>query len=323
MRIREKIRYIYVAPEVVFNMRFDAPHPIPYQGSKRRLAPAILSFIPKGRFRRMVEPFGGSAAITLAAAKSGLCEQFVIADILRPLAGIWTAILDRPQELSNAYRELWQSQFKSDPAVRFNEIRAEFNVDQQPAKLLFLLARCVKNAVRFSTSGQFNQSPDRRRRGTHPDTMEREILAANKLLKGRCKVVCGDFREVLRDAGPRDVVYMDPPYQGTSEGNDSRYFQGVKRQAIIQLLADLNSRGVEYALSYDGHCGNKSYGPPLPSALNAQRVLLEVGRSSQATLNGLDAVTIESLYLSRNLVIYGPTAVPVSLKAFSTQASLF
>lgn len=304
-------------------MRFDSPHPIPYQGSKRRLAPAILSFIPKGRFRRMLEPFAGSAAITLAAAKADLCEEFVIADILFPLTAIWTEILQQPQVLSETYRELWQSQFKGDPALRFNEIRAEFNVDHQPAKLLFLLARCVKNAVRFSTSGQFNQSPDRRRRGTHPDTMEREILAASKLLKGRCKVVCGDFRDVLRDAGPHDIVYMDPPYQGTSEGADSRYFQGVKRQAIVQVLSDLNSRGVEYALSYDGHSGTKSYGPPLPSTLNAQRVLLEVGRSSQATLNGLDAVTVESVYLSRNLAVYGAAAVSVSLKAFSPQAPLF
>ena len=255
-------------------MRFDSPHPIPYQGSKRRLAPAILSFIPKGRFSRMMEPFAGSAAITLAAAKAGLCEQYVIADILPPLTAIWVEILEQPEALAEAYRELWQSQFMGDPALRFNEIRSEFNVDHQPAKLLFLLARCVKNAVRFSTSGQFNQSSDRRRRGTHPDTMQHEILAASKLLKGRCQVVCGDFREVLQDAGPRDIVYMDPPYQGTSVGRDSRYFQGVKRQAIIQLLADLNERGVEYALSYDGRSGNKCYGLPLPSALNAHRVLL-------------------------------------------------
>ena len=36
------------------------PHPIPYQGSKRRLASAILRYVPRGA-NRMVEPFAGSA----------------------------------------------------------------------------------------------------------------------------------------------------------------------------------------------------------------------------------------------------------------------
>ncbi|MGH9580536.1 MAG: DNA adenine methylase, partial [Terriglobales bacterium] len=68
-------------------MRFGVPHPIPYQGSKRLLAPAILSFIPKNRFRRLIEPFAGSAAITLAAAQNRMFKEYVIADLLKPLAG--------------------------------------------------------------------------------------------------------------------------------------------------------------------------------------------------------------------------------------------
>jgi DNA adenine methylase len=303
-------------------MRFAVPHPIPYQGSKRRLAPAILSFVAPGRFRRLVEPFAGSAAITLAAAKASLSDEFVIADVLRPLTDLWTEVLERPRVLSEGYRELWNSQFKGDPAERFNEIRAEFNRNHDPAKLLFLLARCVKNAVRFSSSGQFNQSPDRRRTGTHPDTMEEEIAGAHRLLRGRCRVVCGDFRTVLRDVQPDDIIYMDPPYQGTSEGRDSRYFQGVPREAIIELLAFLNQSNVQYILSYDGHCGAKTYGEPLPAFLNAQRVLLNVGRSSQATLNGVSAITLESVYLSPALALPDVPNEPMRLEDFAAQMQL-
>lgn len=70
-------------------MRFEVPHPIPYQGSKRQLAPAILSFVPRGRFNRLIEPFAGSAAITLASAAKNLFNEFVIADVLFPLTEIW------------------------------------------------------------------------------------------------------------------------------------------------------------------------------------------------------------------------------------------
>lgn len=302
-------------------MRFESPHPIPYQGSKRLLAPAILSFVPKGKFTRMIEPFAGSAAITLAAAQRGLFEQYVIADVLE-LTDIWRAILSNPGKLSTDYRALWHFQSKGEPTKQFNEIRSKFNAKHDPAKLLFLLARCVKNAVRFSSTGQFNQSPDKRRRGMHPDTMEEEIHAAHRLLSGKTEVICGDFREVLRLSTRSDLVYMDPPYQGVSEARDKRYIQGVRRNEMIAVVENLNARQIEYILSYDGSCGDKTYGQPLPMHLNAHQMLLEVGRSSQATLNGRDHITVESVYLSSGLQnIELPKQVP--LKKFSPQPALF
>ena len=303
-------------------MRFHCPHPIPYQGSKRLLAPAILSFIRKGDFTRLIEPFAGSAAITLAAAKKNLFAEYVIANVLRPLTDIWRAVVGNPKKLSEDYRSLWESQRKTDPSKRFNQIRAEFNNDQDPAKLLYLLARCVKNAVRFSAKGEFNQSPDRRRQGMRPDTMDEEIHAAHRLLHGRTQVICGDFREVLSMANSRDLIYMDPPYQGVSNTRDRRYIQGVQRGEMIGILKTLNQQSVQYILSYDGHCGGKTYGEPLPADLGAHQLLLETGRSSQATLSGRDHVTVESVYLSAGLRTPG-TPAQAQLKAFESQAALF
>lgn len=45
------------------------PHIVQYQGSKRMLAPQILRYMPP-KFERLVEPFAGMAAITVAAGKS-------------------------------------------------------------------------------------------------------------------------------------------------------------------------------------------------------------------------------------------------------------
>ncbi|MBV9145390.1 MAG: DNA adenine methylase, partial [Acidobacteria bacterium] len=199
-----------------------------------------MSFVPPGRFVRLIEPFAGSAAITLAAAKRNLFRKFVIADVLKPLAGLWREILTDPNGIATAYEKLWESQKQADPILRFNQIRASFNRDHDPAKLLFLLARCVKNAVRFNPSGEFNQSADKRRRGTHPTTMAKEIYSAHALLTGRCEVLCGDFRDVLAIAGEEDLVYMDPPYQGTSIGRDRRYIRGVERASMIDLIEGLN-----------------------------------------------------------------------------------
>lgn len=275
------------------------PHPIPYQGSKRLLAPAILGVIPEGReIRRLYEPFAGGAAITIAAAHRGLASEFVIGDTLAPLVGIWRAILSTPTNLAAAYEAIWLGQ-KEDDDRYYARIREEFNARRDSAdRLLYLLARCVKNSPRWNREGAFNQSEDKRRLGMHPSKMRREIEGAHHLLNGKTKTLADDFEVTMADAGSNDLVYLDPPWEGTSNGRDPRYHRGLERERLVAALDGLNRRGVPWILSYDGRCGDKSYGEPLPSALRAKRLELDAGRSSQATLNGVAAVTVESLYVS-------------------------
>ena len=64
------------------------PQPIPYQGSKRRLAPIILRYLP-ARPERLVEPFAGSAALSIAAAARGCADAFWINDAHEPLWRLW------------------------------------------------------------------------------------------------------------------------------------------------------------------------------------------------------------------------------------------
>lgn len=271
------------------------PHPIPYQGSKRRLAPLIARHFP-ANVRVMHEPFAGSAAMTLHAAQHGLAQRFVIADSLPALIVLWRAIIERPAPTAARYRRLWQEQ--SADAAHFERVRARFNRKGDPVDLLYLVCRCVKNAVRFNRRGEFTQSADRRRAGMHPDRMQVAIEGASRLLRGRAELRCGDWRETTADADRADFIYLDPPYLGTSTGHDRRYHQQLPRESLIDGLAQLRRRGVRFALSYDGSTGAKVYGPPLPDHLELLRLQLDAGRSAQATLSGRNETTIESFYLS-------------------------
>jgi DNA adenine methylase len=301
-------------------LRFSIPHPIPYQGSKRRLAAAILSHVPVDRYNRLVEPFAGSAAVTLAAASQKKFRSYVIGDALEPLIQLWQMVIDDPARPAEQYEKHWRRE-RENPIDAYYEIRAEFNSDRNPAKLLYLLARCVKNAVRFNPAGEFNQSPDKRRTGTQPQTMKAELFAAHRLLAGKSQAVHSDFLPLFLNAREGDFFYLDPPYQGTSEGRDQRYIAGVSRDQMIGALTVLNEKRIPFILSYDGSCGERSYGRPLPEAV-ARRILLDVGRSSQATLNGRDDVTVESLYVSHAIPV-GCKGTTLSLDDFSGQASLF
>ena len=156
----------------------------------------------------------------------------------------------------------------------------------------------LKNSIRFNSSGEFNQGPDNRRLGLKPDKLEREIRLASQLLKGKTTIVAGDFIDVIDGAKPDDLVYMDPPWQGTSGKRDPRYAHLLDLDVLITQLDNLNTRNIPFILSFDGTCGDKTYGDELPKYLCLEKVLLHAGRSSQATLLGRNEITIESLYIS-------------------------
>lgn len=292
------------------------PHAIPYQGSKRKLAPIIAQYVP--RSKTFYEPFCGSAAMTIYAAHKGLADRFVVSDSLEPIVQLQEAIVARPDATAARYKEIWLGQTDGNTGY-FNEVRDRYNAERDPVDLLYLICRCVKNAVRFNASGRFTQSVDKRRLGMQPEKMREAILGVSSLLRGRTEFRVGDWLETTVDATARDFIYMDPPYLGTSVGPDKRYHQQMTQEPLIEGLASLNARSIPFALSYDGMTGEKEYGPPLPDHLGMTRLLLHAGTSSQATLSGRKAETVESLYMSEGLaqptpeIIRGPMQIALAI----------
>jgi DNA adenine methylase len=272
------------------------PHPIAYQGSKRNLASAILDYFPE-HVDTLIEPFAGSAAMTLAAATRNSATKFLISDLNKPLIDLWCAIVQSPEKLAKQYEQLWKAQH-GDRRRYYDQIRDEFNRDGKPDHFLYLLARCVKASVRYNANGEFNQSPDNRRMGALPETMREHIFGASHLLRGKTKLACQDYKEAVAQATVEDLIYLDPPYQGVCGNRDPRYLKSVLFDEFVEILETLNFRNISYLVSYDGRTGERTHGRRLPERLRLHLVELEAGRSSQATLLGRDEVTIESLYLS-------------------------
>jgi DNA adenine methylase len=276
------------------------PHPIPYQGSKRIIARHILHWFPSD-VERLIEPFAGSAAVSLAAAVFGKAENFVLNDINEPLIELWNQIVRNPSQISAAYGRLWDAQ-QGREREYYDFVRDRFNRTHRPNYLLYLLARCVKAAVRYNSKGEFNQSPDNRRKGMRPSTMRAQIFGASSLLKSKVTFSSLDYRRIIETASINDLVYMDPPYQGVCGERDRRYSQVLAYEAFIESLEELNRKDVSFIVSYDGRTGKKSFGKTLPAGVQTTHIEIKVGKSSQATLLGRDEDTFESLYLSRALV---------------------
>lgn len=275
------------------------PHPIPYQGSKRNLAADILRFFPQ-KIDRLIEPFAGSAAITIASAYYFKANKFIVNDINEPLINLWDKIVNEPQTIIREYHHIWNNQLGNEEEFYY-QIRDSFNQTKEPKYLLFLLAKCVKAAVRYNAEGNFNQSPDKRRKGRLPENMRFDILNVSNLLKDKVTFHSVDYEKILDMATENDLVYMDPPYQGTAKNGGFRYMEDLNHENFVISLYKLNKRNIPFILSYDGRTDNKTYGEELPKELNLHKIEIDAGRSSIATLHSRNERTYEAVYISDNL----------------------
>lgn len=285
-------------------MNGSAPYIAQYQGSKRKLAPQILQYMPL-HFERLVEPFAGTAAISIAVAIEDRTKRFLVNDLNEPLICMLKEAIDHPKRLLKDYTAIWKEQFfyGDEHEKHFYTIRDRFNSGEKiPANMLYLLARCVKGAVRYGSDGNFNQSPDKRRHGTNPKNLESNLYAVSHLLKGKTEFSALDYRDVFSSVRKGDLVYLDPPYQGVTNTTDKRHLSGVLFEEFAESLQILNNKGIDFIVSYDGECGGKEYGKELPASLGCKKIMLNAGLSSQAVLLGKNSTTLESLYVSQALI---------------------
>ncbi|WP_285486723.1 DNA adenine methylase [Amycolatopsis taiwanensis] len=291
------------------------PQAFPYQGSKRLLASRILSCFPDGGVPRLIEPFAGSAAVSVAARHHGLACSVALSDVNAPLVGMWRLILDEPGRLVTEYARLWHEQL-DDPRGYYLRVRERFNVTREPALLFYLLSRCVKAAVRYSPkTGHFNQGADHRRLGARPAIIADRIGRVSALLRGSTADNCG-YEDPLTGACSDDLVYLDPPYQGTSDVRDHRYSSGLRRELFVEVLQKAVDNKVSFVVSYDVVTDDNRYGYALPGELGLTHRHVMAGISTQGTLMGQTRTTIESLYLSPALVqrLGGAEAVDACLR---------
>lgn len=289
---------------MLLGLKKKAPHIVQYQGSKRKLALQILQYMPI-KFDRLVEPFSGTAAISIAAAMEQRTNSYLLNDLNKPLVDLLKEAIENPSRLVNNYRSVWNEQFTFDEnhVQHFYIVRDRFNDGQKsPANLLYLIARCVKGSVRYGENGKFNQSPDKRRHGTNPKTLEQNVYAISNLLKGKVSYYSLDYHDVLEMARPGDLVYMDPPYQGVSNVRDNRYYSGVSFDEFAESIKILKDKHIDFLISYDGACGAKEYGEDLPNSLGCKKIMLNAGLSSQALFLGKKSTTFEALYISESLI---------------------
>ena len=261
---------------------------IKWSGSKRSQASTILSFFPK-KIKCYYDPFIGGGAMLYAVEPS----RAVCGDICAPLIALWDRVKQSPDELAESYKIRWE-RLQSEGYLAYYAIRDDFNASHAPEDLLFLSRTCVNGLIRFNANGDFNNSLHYTRKGIEPERLRRIILDWS--LKIQTTDFCAaDYKKTTEAATADDFIYLDPPYFHTK----GRYYGTIDFEAFLAYLDNLNTRGIKYALSYDGKRGNDDYTVALPKELYKRHEFIVSGNSSfKKVIDKKNMQVLESLYLN-------------------------
>ena len=267
--------------------RGPIPSLIKWTGSKRSLAGTIANFVPP--HQRYLEPFlgGGSLLYLLATPRT------IASDIYEPLIKLWLLIQDNPDKVVVDYTRQWKS-LQEDLPDYYYKVRERFNRKPNPLDLNFLTRTCVNGIIRFNKDGEFNNSFHLSRKGMEPQRFGKIVSEWHQVIRN-VEFRCADYQDILSDAGENDFVYLDPPYAG----NHMRYTNNLEFDRFFRQLEELNQRNVKWALSFDGHRGNREVVNTIPAELYRKSFLIQSGNSPIGTvLNGPIEAVYESLYLN-------------------------
>ena len=280
------------------------PPLIKWTGSKRAQAPTLAALMPPRR--RYIEPFvGGGSMLRYARAPA------MAGDAYEPLILLWRLFQRRPADLLANYGRQWeqlQVERGSGEAAReeypfpsyYYMVRERFNRHKDPMDLHFLLRTCVNGIVRFNGSGEFNSSCHLTRPGISPERLALDWARWEPYLK-RTEFHHLDYAQTLAQAEAGDLVYLDPPWAGNRAWYAGR---SVELDALSGQLEQLNRRGVNWMMSFDGDAGDPER--TLPCGVYRHRLVISGADSSVSrVLNGTAEQFEESVYLN-----YDPPAVP-------------
>lgn len=264
-------------------------------GNKHRVANEVVFYFPAD-YKIYYEPFLGSGAVLGALAPT----RAVASDGLKPLIEIWRTLKENPQRLLSWYRSRWERFQEGDRRAVYEEIKASFNREPNPADLLFLSRSCYGGVIRFRRDG-YMSTPIGVHNPIPPEAMAKRIAIWRNRIPGTQFVWCSS-EETMNKAKAGDLIYCDPPYSdtqrilyGSQEFSLQRLFEAILRAKRI---------GAFVALSIDGHkkSGDKVCDVPIPEGLFKRTILINCGRSMLRRFQ-MEGKTLESEVVSDRLLL--------------------
>lgn len=229
----------------------STPQPfLKWPGGKRRLLPQLRPLLPADvATRRHVEPFAGGAALFFESTN----PSARLSDVNENLIVTYTAVRDELDNVVEHLRDLAQHHSERN----YYRVRSRYNRKafacgaELAATLIYLNKTCFNGLYRVNRSGHFNVPIGRYKR---PTILDLETLQAASVRLRGVELRAGDFHNCLDDVGPRDFVYLDPPYQPKSKTSSFRAyaangFTEDDQRKLHAVFVELARRNTQVLLS--------------------------------------------------------------------------
>lgn len=173
--------------------------PLKWAGGKSWLIPHIFPYWKEHSSRRLVEPFCGSMAVTLAFQP----KKALLNDINLPLIHFLKS-LKKGLVVSRSFKN--DEKFYYKMRERFNTFLSQKNFSAQTAELFYYLNRTGYNGLcRFNSKGEFNVPF-----GRYKNINYIQDFSVYKSLLKTWTFSSLDFEKLK--ISPEDFIYADPPY---------------------------------------------------------------------------------------------------------------
>ena len=200
---------------------------VKWVGGKTQLLDEICKSLPGDFGTRQhvtyVEPFvGGGAVLFWILQAYPNIEKAVINDINPELICTYRVIKENVEELIETLAHIQDEYIPMSAENRkayFMDKRARFNTKrtapvETAALFIFLNRTCFNGLYRVNSKGEFNVPHGKY---ANPRICDVDNLRACSVVLQRVEILCGDFSETGRYAGPNTLFYFDPPYKPITE----------------------------------------------------------------------------------------------------------
>lgn len=252
-----------------------------WAGGKSKLVPFIQSYMPVQHSGRLIEPFVGSAAVSMATD----FDEYLLNDVNPDLISLYQVLKQQKSEFVDFAKAIFNSE--NNQEEKFYELREKFNSlehgEERAALFIYLNRHAFNGLCRYNSKGFFNVPFGRYKQPYFPEAEMLGFIAKTD----RMKFFCGDFEVAMRMAEKGDVVYCDPPYvplsltaHFTSYAKDA--FGEEDQRRLAKVAEEISRKGASVLLSnHDTEFTREIYYEAELQTIDVQRNIAAKGSSRQ------------------------------------------
>ena len=213
-----------------------------WAGNKTAIMPELKKHLPAGP--RLVEPFAGSCAVMMATEY----PHYLVADINSDLINLYKQIVFNCEKFIANAKGFFAS---TNSETSYYNIRQDFNHSSETTDFwkavffIYLNRHCYRGLCRYNRKGEFNVPYGNYKKTYFP---EDEIRAFAEKAK-RATFICASYEETLAMVKTGDVIYCDPPYDGTFTDYHTDGFNELEQRRLATTLDVLASAGHQVVVS--------------------------------------------------------------------------